>query len=67
MIPAIWAVELQARRGLHTLHEVKYVRAATQQGAARTALENTFMDGHVTVIGTRHATPEELGCTAVTT
>jgi hypothetical protein len=67
MNAAIWAVELQSKRGMRTLREVKYVRAASQQGAARTALENTFMDGHVTVVATRYATPEELGCTAVTT
>jgi hypothetical protein len=62
--PQIWAVLLEARRGLRTEQEVKYVRATTRQGAERTALANTWLD-NAEVVDAHLATPEELGCTAV--
>lgn len=62
----IWTVTMSApgKRAFSRERWSMYVRAATEEGARRTALANAFTKG-ARAEGARISTPQELGCVPV--
>ena len=61
----VWVVRL--RQHMTKVEDTKYVRAATQEGAIRCAKANSQLPTNAQVVEVRHATPQDLECTAVST